>query len=407
MKMSGLEFKISEMAGRIKALREIVGLPVEKMAEKTGVTTAEYIDCEAGKSDLTFAFLYRCALALGVDVTDIIEGSSPRLAGYTVTRSGGGQKIDQAHGMTYYNMAASFKNRIAEPLYVISSYSEEAQTEDIELTTHEGQECDIVLTGSLKVKVGDHTEILHEGDTIYYDSSTPHGMIAVGGADCIFYAIVLNPAGEPMQNITHGGVREFTPTLGKAVKPHEKRVWEDYCKPVEDENGVLKSISFENEDKFNFAFDIIDRLGTEKPDKLAMLHIDKNKTERRFTFGDMKRASSQTANYFRSLGIKRGDRVMLILKRHYEFWFSMLALHKLGAVAIPATNQLKEHDISYRLTAGGIGAVICTADGDVSYEVEKAEKQCGGERIKVMVGGSRDGWHDFDAEYDSSDKKPE
>ena len=200
MKMSGLEFKISEMAGRIKALREIVGLPVEKMAEKTGVTTAEYIDCEAGKSDLTFAFLYRCALALGVDVTDIIEGSSPRLAGYTVTRSGGGQKIDQAHGMTYYNMAASFKNRIAEPLYVISSYSEEAQTEDIELTTHEGQECDIVLTGSLKVRVGDHTEILHEGDTIYYDSSTPHGMIAVGGADCIFYAIVLNPAGEPMQN---------------------------------------------------------------------------------------------------------------------------------------------------------------------------------------------------------------
>lgn len=400
MKMSGLEFKISEMAGRIKALREIVGLPVEKMAEKTSVTTAEYIDCEAGKSDLTFAFLYRCALALGVDVTDIIEGSSPRLAGYTVTRSGGGQKIDQAHGMTYYNMAASFKNRIAEPLYVISSYSEEAQTEDIELTTHEGQECDIVLTGSLKVKVGDHTEILHEGDTIYYDSSTPHGMIAVGGADCIFYAIVLNPAGEPMQNITHGGVREFTPTLGKAAKPHEKRVWEDYCKPVEDENGVLKSISFENEDKFNFAFDIIDRLGTEKPDKLAMLHIDKNKNERRFTFGDMKRASSQTANYFRSLGIKRGDRVMLILKRHYEFWFSILALHKLGAVAIPATNQLKEHDISYRLTAGGIGAVICTADGDVSYEVEKAEKQCGGERIKVMVGGSRDGWHDFDAEYE-------
>ena len=159
-------------------------------------------------------------------------------------------------------------------------------------------------------------------------------------------------------------------------------MWEDYCKPVEDENGVLKSISFENEDKFNFAFDIIDRLGTEKPDKLAMLHIDKNKTERRFTFGDMKRASSQTANYFRSLGIKRGDRVMLILKRHYEFWFSILALHKLGAVAIPATNQLKEHDISYRLTAGGIGAVICTADGDVSYEVEKAEKQCGGERIK-------------------------
>ena len=150
MKMSGLEFKISEMAGRIKALREIVGLPVEKMAEKTGVTTAEYIDCEAGKSDLTFAFLYRCALALGVDVTDIIEGSSPRLAGYTVTRSGGGQKIDQAHGMTYYNMAASFKNRIAEPLYVISSYSEEAQTGDIELPPMRGRSAISSLRAALR-----------------------------------------------------------------------------------------------------------------------------------------------------------------------------------------------------------------------------------------------------------------
>ena len=171
---TGLEFKIQEMAQRIKTLREIIGLTTMDMANKTGVTLQEYLDCESGKSDLNFAFLYRCALALGVDVTEIIEGTGPRLAGYTVTRKGEGQQIQKAHGMTYFNLASAFKNRIAEPLYVISDYDENAQNADIELTTHEGQECDIVVKGTLKVQVGDHVEILGEGDSIYYDSSTPH-----------------------------------------------------------------------------------------------------------------------------------------------------------------------------------------------------------------------------------------
>ena len=114
---TGLAFKIQEMAQRIKTLREIVGISTAEMAEKTGVSEQEYVDCELGKNDLNFAFLYRCALALGVDVTDIIEGTSPKLVGYTVTRRGDGQQIQKAHGMTYYNLAASFKNRIAEPQY--------------------------------------------------------------------------------------------------------------------------------------------------------------------------------------------------------------------------------------------------------------------------------------------------
>ncbi len=201
---TGLELKIQEMAQRIHVLREIVGLSVTEMAQKTGISEEEYIQCEAGKSDLNFAFLYRCALALKVDVTDIIEGSSPRLKGYTLTRRGEGQEIQKAHGMTYYNLASAFMNRIAEPLYVISDYDEAAQGQEIELTTHDGQECDIVIRGALKVQVGDHFEILHEGDSIYYDSSTPHGMIAVEGQDCVFYAIVLNPSSEPVSGFAHG-----------------------------------------------------------------------------------------------------------------------------------------------------------------------------------------------------------
>ncbi len=396
--ITGIELRISEMSARIKELREIVGLTEAEMAVKTAVSVEEYRECEAGKCDLNFAFLYRCALALGVDVTDIIEGASPRLAGYTVTKKDNGQRIEQAHGMVYYNLAASFKNRIAEPLYVRSEYSEEAQNRDIELTTHAGQECDIIVSGSLKVQVGDHVEILSEGDSIYFDSDTPHGMIAVGGRDCWFYAIVLNPQGESIEKITHSAPIEFK-TSPKKKTAERKWIYQDYIDTVEDEIGALKSISFKNENNFNFAFDLVDRMGREQPDKLAMLHIDKNKNERRFTFADMKRASSQTANYLKSLGIKRGDKVILILKRHYQFWFCMLALHKLGAVAIPATNQLKEHDIAYRLNKSGAKAIICTADDGVAEQVDIAAKEAPTLETKIMVGGVRDGWRDFDSEY--------
>ena len=396
---TGLEFKIQEMAQRIKTLREIIGLSTEDMALKTGVTEAEYIACESGNSDLNFAFLYRCAQALNVDVTAIVDGTSPRLAGYTVTRKGEGQQIQKAHGMTYFNLASSFKNRIAEPLYVISEYNESAQNKEIELTTHQGQECDIVISGALKIQVGNHVEVLREGDSIYYDSSTPHGMIATDNQDCIFYAIVLNPAHESISTLIHAGNKEYAPKQAVKHSTAGKRVWNDFVIPVEDENGALKSISFKNEDNFNIAFDVVDRLGREKPDKIAMVHIAKDFTERKFTFADIKRASSQTANYFKSLGIKKGDKVMLILKRHYQFWFAMIALHKLGAVAIPATNQLKEHDITYRLNKAGVKMVICTADDGVANEVDKASVHAPTLQTKLIVNGEREGWRNFDEEY--------
>ena len=106
--MTGLDVKIQEMAGRIRDLREITGFTTAQMAEYTGVSEEEYIRCECGASDLHFAFLYRCASAFGVDVTDLIEGHSPKLRSYIVTRNGYGQKIEQAHEMMYYNLAADF-----------------------------------------------------------------------------------------------------------------------------------------------------------------------------------------------------------------------------------------------------------------------------------------------------------
>lgn len=396
---TGLEFKIREMAQRIKTLREIVGLSISEMAVKTGVSESEYVDCESGKSDLNFAFLYRCAQALNVDVTDIIEGSSPRLVGYTVTRKGEGQEIQKAHGMEYFNLASSFKNRIAEPLYVIAEYNPELEDREIELTTHEGQECDIVVSGTLKVQVGDHVELLNAGDSIYYDSSTPHGMIATGGTDCIFYAIVLNPASEPISTIIHAGTRELVAPNVKKKAKERSRVWKDFIIPTENEKGALTAIDFKNQDKFNFGFDVIDKIAEKEPNKVALLYVSKNNEEKKITFGDLKKASNRTANYFKALGIKKGDKVMLILKRHYQFWQVMVALHKLGAVAIPATNQLKAYDISYRIKKAGVKAVICTPDDNIPNEVELAEKECPTLEHKFIVNSTREGWRNYDEEY--------
>ncbi len=394
--LSAIDFKIKEMAGRIRELRELEGLSTLDMASKTDVSEAEYIECESGNADLNFAFIYRCALALNVNVTDIIEGYSPKLKSYTVTRANGGQKVSQAHGMTYFNLAYAFQNRIAEPLYVKSIFDPEAESKEIELTTHAGQECDIVIRGKLLVQVGDHKEVLGPGDSIYFDSDKPHGMIAVGGSDCEFYAIVLNPTGEPIPELT---TKPQIATKTAVKKDTKDRIYKKFIEVTENENGTPTSIKFKNTEKFNFAFDLIDALADKEPDKLAMLHIAQDKTETRFTFKDFKKASNQCANYFKSLGIKKGDKVLLVLKRHYQFWFSMLALNKLGAIAIPATNQLLAHDFEYRFNSADVSTVICTADGDVANQVDIAAVNCPCLKNKLIVNGEKNGWRCFNEEY--------
>ena len=393
--MTGMDFKIREVAGRIRELREISGFTVEEMAARTNQSVEEYIQCEAGSRNLSIAFLYRCTLSFGVDMSDLLEGRSAKLRAYDLTRKGEGQRIEEAHHMVGWNLAADFRNRIALPLYMEMKYREGAEYEDIDLVTHEGQECDIVIRGHMKIQIGGHTEILHAGDTIYYDSSTPHGMIAVDGEDCAFYAIVLS------NSAAREG--EQAPEVARPdTKPRKRdktpRIYRNFIdRTVED--GKLTAISFKDPEKFNFAFDVVDALGVSKPDKLAMLHISEDMTERRFTFQDMKKESARAANYFKSLGIQRGDRVMLVLKRHYQYWFAVLGLHKLGAVAIPATNQLLEKDFTYRFAAGNVKAILCTADGDVSNAVDAAAAKSPNLEHKILVGGKKDGWHDFNEEY--------
>ena len=393
--MTGMDFKIREVAQRIRELREVSGFTVEQMAQRTNLSVEEYIQCESGNRNLSIAFLYRCTLSFGVDMGDLLEGRSPKLRSYDLTRRGEGQRIEEAHHMIGYNLAADFRNRIALPLYMKAKYREGAEYEDIELVTHEGQECDIVISGHLKVQIGSRSEILHPGDTIYYDSSTPHGMIAVGGEDCTFYAIVLSNSaareGEAAAAVAVPDTKWQAPD--KQDRIYRKFIDRTY------EDGLLTGISFKNEEKFNFAFDIVDALGTTKPEKLAMLHVSEDGTERRFTFQDIKKESARAANYFKAIGIKRGDRVMLVLKRHYQFWFAVLGLHKLGAVAIPATNQLLEKDFVYRFEAGRVKAILCTADGNVADAVDAAAAKSPNLAHRIIVNGEREGWRNFNEEY--------
>ena len=182
------------------------------------------------------------------------------------------------------------------------------------------------------------------------------------------------------------------------AKQSEKLQVEKFVTTVDAENGAPISIEFRDEDKFNFAFDVVDEIARNKPEKVAMIHLDRDKNEVKYTFRDMKDLSSQAANYFTSLGIKKGDRVMLVLKRRFEFWVAILGLHKIGAIAIPATHQLKDHDFEYRFNAAGVKAIVCTCDDNTPDAVDAVLNAPTLEH-KLIVGADRDGWKRFDEEY--------
>lgn len=175
-----------------------------------------------------------------------------------------------------------------------------------------------------------------------------------------------------------------------------------YVNETYDEKGALKTFSLNIPEDFNFAYDIVDEMARLEPEKCAMVWCNPDGEERVFTYADMKKYSDKTANFLKSLGIGKGDMVMLVLKRHYEFWFSIVALHKLGAVTIPATALLTEKDLAYRFNTANIKAVICTADGEVSDYVDEAQKESPGLRHKIIARGEKAGWLSFTDEVEAA-----
>ncbi|MCR5585029.1 MAG: AMP-binding protein [Lachnospiraceae bacterium] len=382
--------QVNEVVVRIRDMQDIKGYTDEELAAKAEVDMEHFKAYMNGEAELPFTFVHKCALAFGLEMTELIEGQSARLSSYNVVRGGMGLTTANEAGELIQNLAPYFKKKLAEPYLVTYDYDEKLQNLPIHTTIHAGQEFDYVVEGSLKVQVGEHVEILNAGDSIYYTSGKPHGMIAVGGKACKFIAMIMASDEEDNGFATQAIVR---------AKQTKGLVYENFIDSVDNEDGSFHSINFKNTDKFNFAFDIVDEIAKTKPDKLAMIHLDKDKNERRFTFKEFKELSNQAANYFTSLGIKKGDRVMLVLKRHYQFWVAFLALNKIGAVVVPATNQLKSHDFVYRFQAGDIHSIVCTFSDGTTDAVDEAAKECPFLQNRIIVGGHKEGWRNFDDEY--------
>ncbi len=398
---------LMEVSQRIRQLREDSGYTSEQMAEMTSFPLSDYELYEKGGVDLPFSFIHKCAEVFGVEMMELLEGTTPRLTGYEITRAGQGQITAVEPGIEIKSIAYLFKNRKADPYWVTYSYSEEEQHKPIHQVTHPGQEFDLVLKGSMRLKIGDHEEVLHEGDSAFYNSSKPHGMIAINGEDVTFLSMILPEEGSEFE--WKDGHLQGVESAAKAKpkKPARKPVpnfVSDFITFDEDEDGYPSNIVVKNTEKFNFAFDVVDKVAEEQPERLCMLHLDREKNERRFTFLQMKKMSARAANYFKAQGIRKGDRVLLLLRRNWEFWPILVGLHKMGAIAIPATDQLLQKDLEYRFNAASVRAVVCTSFGNVHHEVEKALANSPTVELKIMTGGLAEGcegiWHDFDNEYD-------
>ena len=172
-------------------------------------------------------------------------------------------------------------------------------------------------------------------------------------------------------------------------------IYQQFCREITDENGMLKQITLDYPDDFNFGYDVVDRTAGETPEKRAIVWCNAEGAERVFTFSDIRRYSNRIANVFRNAGIGRGDRVMLILKRHYEYWFTAVALHKIGAVMIPVTHMLTVSDLEYRLKASGVRAIVCTAQSNVPGKVKEALAQAGLTARLWCVQGNAEGFENL------------
>lgn len=172
----------------------------------------------------------------------------------------------------------------------------------------------------------------------------------------------------------------------------------NYVEETYDENGVLSDFAVNVPEDFNFGYDCVDDIALADPDRPAMIWCNPEGEEHLFSFGDMKRWSDKTANFLSDAGIGRGDMVMVILRRHYQFWFVATALAKLGAVMVPATFMLKEHDLDYRLNSAQVKAIVCTNVGDIADVVDAVAPSCPSLKTRILVNGAGGGLTPQDAE---------
>jgi len=180
--------QMAAVAQRMRELRELLGLDWKEVAERAGVAPADYLAFESGECDFPFSHLFNIAAVLGVDIADLLTGESPRLHGYVLTRNGEGLTFDRRAQYRYQHLAYTFRDKKAEPFIVSVLLDEPGAVKQAH--THDGQEFDYVLEGTMRVELGGHSLFLVPGDSLYYDSSLPHAMYAVDG-NCRFIAVVM------------------------------------------------------------------------------------------------------------------------------------------------------------------------------------------------------------------------
>ena len=163
------------------------------------------------------------------------------------------------------------------------------------------------------------------------------------------------------------------------------------------ENFVLN-----HPENFNFAYDVVDVYAETEPERIALVWCDDHGNDRIINFREMKRLADKAANFFRAHGIGKGDHVMLLVKGCYDFWFSLIALHKLGAIAVPGTHMLTEHDLVYRFDITQAKMIICVNAPGLLAEVDKAAAEYQGDFFKCVINGEREGWLNYTSEVEQS-----
>lgn len=170
-----------------------------------------------------------------------------------------------------------------------------------------------------------------------------------------------------------------------------RNINERFVKETYSENGLLTDFKVTAPDSFNFGYDVVDDIAENDPDRRAMVWCNPEGEEHFFSFADMREWSNKTANYLAAQGIKKGDYVLVILRRHYQFWFVATALCKLGAIMVPATFMLKEHDLEYRLNEGLISSIICTDAGYIADVVDAVIDRCPTVKSRILINGAGGG----------------
>lgn len=182
-------------------------------------------------------------------------------------------------------------------------------------------------------------------------------------------------------------------------------IYKKFCTEITDKFGNLKKLKLNYPDNFNFGYDVVDAVAEESPDKKAIVWCNTENSERVFTFSDVKKYSNQMANVFKKSGITKGDRVMLVLKRHYEYWFAAVSLHKLGAVMIPATHMLTVSDFVYRIKASKVKAIVCTSQNGVPEKIKTALDKAETTAKLWCVQADIDGFSNLTAEAQKADSE--